>query len=764
MHTLTEPQYYAVTHHEGPMLIIAGPGSGKTRVITHRIAWMLRNGVDPEEILTLTFTNKAAEELQTRISYMLQPEPALKSSTSRLWISTYHRFAARLLRHYASYVGLSGNFTIYDKQDSQSALKKALEHYRQTAKEHLVGNFSLNTLASAISTAKSHLLTPDEYTPHYSEPCSALIQEIYPAYQESLRLANAVDFDDLLLLTVQLFKTYPEIRAALDAQYRYILVDEYQDINLAQYAITRALSTDIQNLTVTGDPDQSIYGWRGADISNILEFEHDFPQSEIVHLDQNYRSTQAILRAATALITRNTQRMENHLFTENPPGTPVRLTRYTSSEEEAAKIADEISEAIRLGHRKPSDFAIFYRVNSLCVEFEKALRLRGIPYQVLHGMELFSRSDVRNMLAYLRLLNNPHDNEAFLQIVNVPARGIGKISLQHLNNYAWRHGLSLWEAAAKVDDCPELKNRAKTAISSFIFAIHQMHEIFVRLQNESCGKMTELIHAVIQFSGYDSLLQELSSEDSSSSHPIQELLSLAAQFDTQNSYRERTSENTSSDFFLERFLEQTSLCGETDQMDSGDHVHLMTLHASKGLEFPVVYLTAVEHGLLPHQRGDNDPSQIEEERRLMFVGMTRAREELSLSFAGQRTQNGRTRIAAASQFLLELPPDILHMNTETLAALTSKSEILPDDETYFSQECPLSDFEISPEDASDLYDSSLKEPLPDHSFYPDISPPDDAFFSDDIPAKRKKTEKKKQIPNHPAIMTAADLLKKKNQE
>ena len=703
--SLTDSQRFAVTHFDGPMLIIAGPGSGKTRVISHRIAWMLENGVRPDEILALTFTNKAAEELQTRVAGLLDGN----ADANRIWISTYHRFAARLLRHYAPYVGLSENYTIYDKDDSHAALKKSLEQFRKTAKEHLSANFSTQTLAAAISAAKTRMLSPEEYVPAYADLCGAVVAEVYPHYQEALKTANAVDFDDLLFLTVQLLKTQPEIRRQLDAQYRYILVDEYQDTNLAQYMIARMLAADTPNLAVTGDPDQSIYSWRGADISNILEFERDFPDAKVVRLGRNYRSTQAILRASAALISHNVQRRENKLHTENPPGIPVRLTRYATGEEEAAKIAEEIADALRYAVRNAGDYAIFYRTNALCVEFEKALRLRDVPYRVLHGMEFFSRRAIRDLLAYLRLLNNPHDNEAFLRVVNVPARGIGKTSLSHLEDFAWREKFSLWEAAGKAEDCAALKKRAKAAVAEFVSAVCQMHETHAKLaagtgatrsgaeRPDRSGKqlsdsypvvpfttftsvpaamsgMAALVSAVIRLSRY---AESLESDDTETESHLREFLSLAEQFDAKHA-----RENTPPEFLLERFLEEMSLAGETDDLDAReDRVHLMTLHAAKGLEFPVVYLTALEHGILPHQRSQEDDSQLEEERRLMFVGMTRAREELHLSFAAARGTSGRVRAAAPSRFLLEIPPDVLHMTDATLTALEAE-DAESDNDTY----------------------------------------------------------------------------------
>ncbi len=743
--SLTPSQQFAVTHYDGPMLIIAGPGSGKTRVITHRIAWMLENGVRPDEVLALTFTNKAAEEIQSRVAAMLGDDDFDKKQ-NRVWISTYHRFAARLLRHYAPYVGLGENFTIYDKDDSLSALKKAIQQHRQTATTHLSANFSASTIASAISAAKTQLQTADEYAPPYGDLAAAVAAEIYPHYQQALRLANAVDFDDLLLLAMQLLKTQPTIRAALDAQYRYILVDEYQDTNFAQYAIARALSTDTPNLTVTGDPDQSIYGWRGANIGNILDFEKDFPGATVVNLGQNYRSTRRILATAETLISHNTLRKENPLFTENPAGVPVTLSRYDSGEHEANIIARQIADAISCQAHKAAEFAIFYRVNSLAVEFEKALRLSGVPYRVLHGMEFFARREVRDVLAYLRLLQNPHDNEALLRIINVPARGIGKTTLEHLGDFAWRERLSLWEAAAQAQRCESIKKRAQSALAAFVFAMHQMHETYTALENGTRGGMTALIEAVIDFSGYAALCRDVTGTDDEAEKRrthLAELVSLARQFDAKHA-----RDATGTSFLLERFLEETSLSSDTDDLDEAeDRVHLMTLHAAKGLEFPVVYLTALEHGILPHQRSADDPTQLEEERRLMFVGMTRAREELHLSFTAARNARGKTRTAAPSRFLMELPRDEMHTTDATLAALDaaeSSFDVNHADADFFFPEDDSWDFELPPEE------------------HADAAPSDASYFdADDSAPPVKKSKPGKSLPDIPGLMTAAEMLKKK---
>ena len=434
---LTEAQREAVTHFEGPLLILAGPGSGKTRVVTHRVAWLLRQGVPGRQILALTFTNKAADEMGHRIE-QLADDPTV-------WVGTFHRFCARLLRKYAPLVGLQENYTIYDAGDSVRALRQAIGRLKLD-----VDRFPPDSLAKAISWAKNHLIAPDEYQPQPGNALGSVVRDVYPAYQNQLAASNAADFDDLLLHVATILRDNPEVRASLDERYRFILLDEYQDTNLAQYAIARAMAIDYPNLAVTGDPDQSIYGWRGANLNNMLEFERDYPEVHVVRLERNYRSTQRILRVAAELIAHNVRRKEKGLFTENGPGVPVRLVTYATQKDEAEGIAARIAAEIHGGRRRPRDFAIFYRVNALSRAFEFALRDLGVPYQMVNGLEFFQRKEIKDILAYLHLLNNPQDEVALMRVINVPARGIGKTTIGRLSDYAVQHGLTLLEAAREV--------------------------------------------------------------------------------------------------------------------------------------------------------------------------------------------------------------------------------------------------------------------------------------------------------------------------
>ncbi len=643
---LTPAQREAVQHVEGPLLILAGPGSGKTRVVTHRVAYLPAGS-----ILALTFTNKAAEEMRSRVERLVPGRS--------VWMGTFHRFCARLLRQYAPMVGLGEDYVIYDAEDSARALAAVLSRMKLD-----LGHFTPEAVSAGISWAKNHLIGPEEYRPRAGHPLGALVHRVYGPYQEHLFRANAVDFDDLLLHVARLLRDHPEIRRALDDRYRFVLVDEYQDTNLAQYAIARALSIDHPNLAVTGDPDQSIYGWRGANLNNILEFEKDFPNVKVVRLEQNYRSTQRILRVAAALIAHNVRRKAKALFTENGEGVPVRLVPYAKHQQEAEAIARTIGEAVSSGRRRPRDFAVFYRVNALSRSVELALRRQGVPYQVVQGVEFFQRKEIRDVLAYLRLIQNPRDDVAFLRVIDEPPRGVGSRSLHRLAEYAAQHRVPLVEAARRAAQIASLGRRAVAALEGFVAMLD-------RLVALAACPVEELLGHVLAESQYKARFESSGDElDQQRRANIEELLTVAREFD------ERHPQTHS----LAEFLEEVSLVGDTDDWQSEtDRVTLMTLHASKGLEFPVVFLIACEQGLLPHERSRDNPEQIEEERRLMFVGMTRAQEELQLSRAVYRDFRGQRRMTVPSPFLMELPRSELELRDETAqAALDPTCQLVPE--------------------------------------------------------------------------------------
>ena len=624
---LTPAQREAVQHVNGPLLILAGPGSGKTRVVTYRIAYLLQQGVPPGQILALTFTNKAADEMRSRVEQLAPGRP--------VWVGTYHRFCARLLRKHAPLVGLEENYTIYDTDGAERTLRTVIARLKLD-----LAHFTPESLASAISHAKNHLVTAADYRPRPGHPLGAIAARVYPAYQAQLAAANAVDFDDLLLHVAVLLRENPEVRQSLDDRFRFVLIDEYQDTNLAQYAIARAMSIDYSNLAVTGDPDQSIYGWRGANLNNILEFEKDFPDVRVVRLERNYRSTKSIVRVAAQLISHNLRRKQKDLYSENGEGAPVRLATYADQKEEARQIAAEIAGAIRGGRRRPRDYAVFYRVNALSWPFEQALRQEGVPFQLVRGVEFFQRKEIKDILAYLQLLNNPRDAVAFHRVINTPARGIGKTTLDRLDAHAVRRGLSLLDAARQAGAIESLSKSTAKKIGAFV-------ALFDRLTAVAGAAVEEILGHVLAESGYKRQFEHSESEeDLQRLANIEELLSVAREFD----------ERHGASRPLEDFLEETSLVNDTDNWeDQNDRVTLMTLHASKGLEFPVVYLVAVEEGLLPHERSRERPEQIEEERRLMFVGITRAREELQISRAGYRDYRGQRKMTIPSPFLMELP-------------------------------------------------------------------------------------------------------------
>jgi len=635
---LTDAQREAVMHVEGPLLILAGPGSGKTRVVTHRIGWLLAQGVPGHQILALTFTNKAADEMRSRVERL--------AAEKSVWMSTFHRFCARLLRKYAPFVGIEGNYAIYDASDSNRALKRVVARLKVDA-----SGFPPRAIGKAISWAKNNLILPQEYQPRPGHPLGAVVKRVYAAYQNQLTTSNAVDFDDLLLHMATLLRENPEVRADLDQRFRFVLVDEYQDTNLAQYAIGRALSIDHPNLAVTGDPDQSIYGWRGANLNNILEFEKDFPSVRVVRLERNYRSTQRILRAAAQLIAHNVRRKHKDLYTENGPGQPVRLISYATHKDEAEAIAGRIAAEIHSGRRRPRDFAIFYRVNALSRALEFTLRDMGVPYQMVNGLEFFQRKEIKDVLGYLQLLNNPHDEIALLRVINTPARGIGKTTIERLSDHANRYGMRLLDAARQCGRIESLSRRSVGMVDKFV-------RLFDRLASVSAGSIEEVLGHVLTETGYQKQLSESKNEeDLQRLANIEELLTVAREFD----------ERYGGEGNLEEFLEQSSLVNDTDDWEvEVDRVTLMTLHASKGLEFPVVYLVAVEDGLLPHERSRQDSDQFEEERRLMFVGITRAEEELQISMAQYRDFRGQRKMTVPSPFLMELPRE--EMDLESIYA------------------------------------------------------------------------------------------------
>jgi DNA helicase-2/ATP-dependent DNA helicase PcrA len=625
---LTPAQQSAVTHFEGPLLIVAGAGSGKTRVITRRVAWLLSQGVRPYHILAITFTNKAAGEMRRRVDAIV-PQ-------SRVMVCTFHSLGARLMRQYAERVDLDSNFTIYDQDDRLKVVKATLAAAN-------VDNlrFTPERLSAAISKAKNMLLTADAYEKTASDFFSTTVAGVYHGYEKRLREANAVDFDDLLLKPALALRHDEELRSDLDNRFRFLLIDEYQDTNAAQYELARRLSIDHPNICVVGDPDQSIYKWRGADIRNILDFERDFPNARVVTLDRNYRSTKFILAAADAVIAHNKQRKPKTLYSETPTGEPVRVMTYDTGLDEAELTVKRIKDDHERTGRPYSEFAVFLRINALSRTLESAFLKQGVPYQIVRGLAFYERKENRDVLAYLRLLVNPRDDLSFERAVNEPSRGVGDVSLRHLKLYAEPRGMSLMAACAEVAQIPAIRGKAAVGLRNF-------HLLMSALREHREDPPDDVIRLLLERSGYRQMLLDSKDEDDQDRLAnIEELITAAQQFAAEDDSR------TISDF-----LEQITLASDVDGWDeNSDCVSVMTLHAAKGLEFPVVSILALEQGLLPHERSLAQPDEIEEERRLCYVGMTRAKEELNLSFARMREFRGRSLYTVPSMFVDELPAE-----------------------------------------------------------------------------------------------------------
>ena len=634
---LNESQRTAATHVDGPLLVLAGPGSGKTRVVTHRIAHLISQGIPARQIVALSFTNKAADEMRRRVESLVGPQA--------VEMGTFHRFAARLLRRHASLVGLTSDYSILEPDDAAAVLKRAAKKLALS-----LTHTPIDRIAGTISRAKNDLLTPDTFEPRWGRPADEVARKLWPVYQEMLLAANSVDFDDLLVHVARLLTDNPELRALLDARHRYILVDEYQDTNAVQYCIVRGLSIDHPNLAVTGDPDQAIYGWRGASIRNILEFERDYPSAKVVKLEHNYRSTANILGTADRLIAHNSRRKPKRLLTDAAAGARVRIVLDATSHAEADRIADEIAAGVAAG-RSPRDFCVLFRTNALSRSLEVALRGRGVPYQLVRGLEFFKRREIRDVVAWLRLLRNPRDDEAFLRVVNVPPRGLGRQSLDLLAAWAEDHRLGRLEAAARAGSIPGLAKRAIKGYAEFV----RLHAGLAAVAAGEPG-VARLLAAVLDHTGYRQWLADEGGDEEGEDRlaNVEELLTAAQQLDDSLVGRETDPDGEPVDP-LGAFLETTALVSDTDVWDpASERVALMTFHAAKGLEFPVVYLVAMEDGILPHERSLDHPDQLEEERRLVFVGITRGMQEVHASCARIRDYRGTRRIAAPSLFLAEM--------------------------------------------------------------------------------------------------------------
>ena len=634
---LNPQQRAAVEQTEGPLLILAGAGSGKTRVITYRIAYLiLACCVPPESILAVTFTNKAADQMKERVARLLgehadphEPQPH---------ISTFHSFCVRVLRHDIPHLGYTRDFSIYDEDDQQRVIKACIS---ELGLEQQVE--SPRAVLSRISYAKNQGLTPEELYKRACDPVAERLASLFDRYETRLRQANALDFDDLLSKTVQLFYTSPEVCGWYNRRFRYILVDEYQDTNRTQYELIRQLTLEHQNLCVVGDEDQSIYRWRGADIANILNFQKDYPRAKIIRLEQNYRSTQTILDAAAAVVSRNRARIGKSLWTEQGQGQKIVLLEARDAEEESQFVASQIAKQIAANGA--TSVAVLYRTNAQSRLLEEALRRERIPYRLVGASSFYARTEVKDTLAYARLACNLQDSAALERIINTPPRGIGDTTLEFLRQFARQHGLSLWEAIEHEVTARSLPPRALKALEAFHNLIH------VLVGERSSLAMGEFFKSVLERTGYIESLKKLGEAESQDRiENLQELVTAAA---------EAAEQGVS----LSEFLDHAALVSDADEYDERAPVTLMTLHSAKGLEFDAVFLVGMEEGLFPHKLSLNDEAALEEERRLCYVGMTRARQWLGLSWARQRRSFAREASEGSrpSRFLDEVPSELLEL-------------------------------------------------------------------------------------------------------
>ncbi len=621
---LTDSQRKAVFHTEGPLLVLAGPGSGKTRVITYRIAALIDSGVRPYNICAITFTNKAAEEMRQRAFTL--------GASAGAYISTFHSLCVRILRQYADQAGIHTNFSIYDSSDQARCIKQAVKNCKLDTT-----NFSPARMLDAISTLKNKLIDTETFKTDAFDFFSIKLAEIYLSYQNILGELNGLDFDDLLMKTAFLLRDCPDVCRELGDRFKYLLIDEYQDTNHAQYSIAKALASNHNNICATGDPDQSIYRWRGADIRNIMAFESDWPDAVVVKLEENFRSTANILAVADHLIAFNRNRKIKKLIPTKPEGESIRVTGFEDENEEAHAVAQQIKELTGKG-ASLNDIAIFYRVNAQSRALEEAFIRNKMPYQIVRGVEFYRRKEIRDLLAYLKVLVNPSDEIALLRIINTPARGIGKVTTDRVSAYAARYNISFFEALKKSNDIESLSKAAKAKLTVFVNMLQQFAK-------DVAGKVAPLAERVFTESGMAESLAAGGPDGLNALENLNELINSAAEYDKQ-------AEEPS----LLDYLQQISLFSDTDAYDAAsDRVALMTLHAAKGLEFEHTFITGVEAGLLPHERSTGeDDEQLEEERRLFFVGITRAKTDLFISYARYRTVRGQFLRTIPSQFLFEL--------------------------------------------------------------------------------------------------------------
>ena len=631
---LNKEQQQAVQHTEGPLLILAGAGSGKTKVLTVRIAHLLAQGVNPYEILAITFTNKAAKEMKSRV------EGLVGDIANRIWLSTFHSFCAKFLRfELDNFLGYNSNFTIYDTSDSQAVIKAALKALNLDDKYYPVG-----AMIGAISDAKNKLLFASDFRKQARDFYQQKVADVYEYYERELRKNNALDFDDLLLVAVKLLQSNEAVLDKYSKRFRYVMIDEYQDTNHAQYLLAKLLASHWKNIAVVGDADQSIYAWRGADIQNILDFEKDYPNCTSIKLEQNYRSTKIILDAANAVIENNEGRPKKNLWTDKTEGVKIQHFTAQSEHEEAAFIGDTIAKKHDIHGVPYGDMTILYRTNAQSRVLEEALIKRALPYTMVGGTKFYDRKEIKDVLAYLRVLYNPFDDLSLLRIINVPKRSIGATTVAKLQDYARANGTSLFMTLTQLHLVDTIKGKTKEKLEGFGILI------FTLVAEMEDKTVLDILESILDRTGYLAQLEESTDpQDQARAENIGELLSVAKDF-----------QDTNPNGTVEDFLEQVALVNDVDSFEQEESkVTLMTLHAAKGLEFPIVFLGGLEEGLFPHSRTLMNPEEIEEERRLAYVGITRAEKELYISNATTRTVFGRTSSYLPSRFIDEIPEELV---------------------------------------------------------------------------------------------------------
>ncbi len=642
---LNPVQREAVLHNRGPLLIFAGAGSGKTRVLTHRIAYLIEEqNVYPRNIFAVTFTNKAAQEMKERI------ERLVTANTGRsLWVGTFHSTCARLLREYGDAIDLPSNFVVYDDSDQLVVVRECLRQLSLDDKK-----FTPRSLLSHISRAKEKRISPEDYAKTYTGFFEGICAKVYPLYQAKLRQNNALDFDDLIVETVRLLENSPESLMRLQDRFKYILVDEYQDVNQVQYEFLQLLAKKHRNICVVGDDDQSIYLFRGANVGLILQFEEDYPEAKVLKLEQNYRSTKTILSAAHGVVSNNRGRKDKKLWTDNEDGTPIHRYEAENEQEEAVWIAQQIRREVQEGARKWSDYAVLYRTNAQSRIFEEVFLNWSAPHRIVGGLRFYERKEIKDIIAYLRVIHNPADSVSLRRVLNVPTRGIGATSIAALDEEMQFSGRTFWEVLKEANGFSQIQARTRIRMAEFVAIIESLRK--------GGMSVTEITRGVLEKSGYLAMLQEEKTiENQSRLENVKELLSVTLDFEKQ------TESPT-----LGLFLEQVALISDIDSLDaSADAITLMTLHSAKGLEFPVVFLAGLEEGVFPHVRSLESDRELEEERRLCYVGITRAQRELYVTYANRRTLFGGISYNAPSRFLKEIPKDLFHINKKQGRAVST---------------------------------------------------------------------------------------------